>query len=71
MKTSLDLKMIAAAGGSIIIDATPYTSLDLKLVASALKDDATLLIKNANKFSSLDCKTIVSGASGKVTFDFS
>lgn len=71
MKTLLDLKMIAAAGGSIIVDATPYTSLDLKMVASELKDNATLLIKKADKFSSLDCKAIVSGASGKVTFDFS
>lgn len=41
------------------------------MVASELKDNATLLIKKADKFSSLDCKAIVSGASGKVTFDFS
>lgn len=71
MKTSLDLKIIAQAGGNIVVDAAPYTSLDLKIVASALVKGGSLTIKNADKFSSLDCKVIASAAPGQVYFDFS
>ena len=71
MKSSLDLKMIAQAGGNIIVAATPYSALDLKMVATALTPGATLTVKNADKFSALDCKLIASAAPGRVVFDFS
>lgn len=71
MKTSLDLKMIAQAGGNIVVTATPYSALDLKLVAAALTPGATLTVKGADKFSALDCKLIASAAPGRVVFDFS
>ena len=71
MKTSLDLKMIAQAGGNIVVAATPYSALDRKLVAAALTPGATLTVKGADKFSALDCKLIASAAPGRVVFDFS
>ena len=71
MKNSLDLKMIAQAGGNIVVSATPYSALDLKMVAAALISGATLTIKNADKFSALDCKMIAAAAPKHVVFDFS
>lgn len=71
MKTSMDLKMIAQAGGNIVVTATPYSALDLKMVAAALTLGATLTVKSADKFSALDCKLIASAAPGRVVFDFS
>lgn len=69
--SSLDLQMIARAGGNIIVDAKPYTALDLKMVASAGKDtNATLTILGAGKFTSLDCQMIAKANPGYVTFNF-
>lgn len=71
MKTALDLKSIAQAGGNLVVDAISYTALDLKGVASALNKGTTLTIKNADKFTALDCKGIAAAAQGQVIFDFS
>lgn len=71
MKTSLDLKIIAQAGGNIVVTAAPYSALDLKIVAAALVPGASLTVKSADKFSALDCKLIASAAPGRVVFDFS
>ena len=71
MKTLLDLKLIALAGGNLVVDAAAFSALDLKIAALALIKGATLTIKNADKFTSLDCKLIASAAPGQVTFDFS
>ena len=71
MKTSLDLKGIAKAGGNLVVDANNYTALDMKGVASVLDKGATLTIKNADKFTALDCKGIAAAAPGQVIFDFS
>ena len=71
MKSSLDLKMIAQAGGNLIVVADGYSALELKMVAAALLPGATLTVKNANKFSALDCKMIASAAPARVVFDFS
>lgn len=69
--TVLDLKGIAGAGGSIILNAQNYTPLDLKGIASVGKQSgATLIIKGANKLTSLDCKGIASCNPGHVIFDF-
>lgn len=71
MKTALDLKGIAKAGGNLVVDAINYTALDMKGVASVLDKGATLTIKNADKFTALDCKGIAAAAPGQVIFDFS
>lgn len=69
--SSLDLQMIARSGGNIIIDAKPYTALDLRMVASAGKETkATLTILGAGKFTSLDCRMIAKANPGHVTFNF-
>lgn len=69
--TALDLRGIAAAGGSIILNAQNYTALDLRGIASAGKESgATLMIKGANKLTALDCRSIANCNPGNVTFDF-
>ena len=70
-KSALDLKMIAQAGGNLVVESTPYSALDLKMVAYALASGATLTVKRADKFSALDCKMIAFAAPGRVIFDFS
>lgn len=71
MKTSLELKGIAQAGGILVVDANKYTGLELKGVASVLRQGTTLTIKNADKLSSLECKGIAAAAPDQVIFDFS
>lgn len=71
MLSALDLKSIASAGGNLTIDGNLYSALDLKGIAKAgVKYGSTLLIKNAGKFSALDCKSIAAANPCKVTFDF-
>lgn len=69
--SSLDLQLIAKAGGNIVVDAKEFTSLDLQLVAKAGKQsDSTLTILGAGKFSSLECQLIAKANPGRVTFNF-
>lgn len=69
--TALDLRGIAGAGGTIILNAQNYSALDLRGIAAAGKEKGTnLVIKNASKFSALDCRGIASSNPGHVTFDF-
>lgn len=69
--SSLDLQLIAKAGGNIVVDAKPFSALDLQLVAKAGKEtNSTLIIHGAGKFSSLDCQLIAKANPGHVTFNF-
>ena len=71
MKTSLDLKEIAASGGNLIIDAKSYSSLSIKEIAKAgYQTGATLYVKNASHLTSLSCKEIAKANPGHVSFDF-
>lgn len=68
---TLSLKGIAAAGGSVIVNANDYNVLSLKGIASSGKDSgANLIIKNAQSLNSLSCKGIASCNPGHVYFDF-
>ena len=71
MKTALDLKGIAQVGSNLVVYALSYTALELKGVASVLNKGTTLTIKNADKFTALDCKGVAAAAPGQVIFDFS
>lgn len=71
MKSALELRGIAQAGGHLIVDANNYSALEMKGIASNLSNGATLTIKNADKYSALECKGIASAAPGRVSLDFS
>lgn len=69
--SSSDLQMIARAGGNIVIDATPFTTSDLYLVAAAGKQTgSSLTILGAGKFFASDCQMIARANPGHVTFHF-
>lgn len=70
-KDTLSLKGIAAAGGSVIVNANDYDVLSLKGIAASGKDTGTnLIIKNAQRLDSLSCKGIAACNPGHVYFDF-
>ena len=70
--TVFDLKMIASAGGNLIINQVSYSSFDLRSVAAAsCEGKGTLMIKRVRNLSASDCKSIASENPGHVTFDFS
>ena len=70
--TVFDLKIIASAGGNLIINQVSYSSFDLRSVAAASREGkGTLMIKRVRNLSASDCKSIASENPGHVTFDFS
>ncbi|MBF1288884.1 MAG: hypothetical protein HXM98_00460 [Porphyromonadaceae bacterium] len=72
MRRVLDLKLIASAGGNLIINEGNYSGTDLKIVATAsCEGKGTLMIKRVSRLSALDCQIIASANPGHVTFDFS
>lgn len=69
MRSTMDIKKIVAAGGGVILDASKYSTLDLKSIAGTAK--ATVTLKNASEFSTMDLKNIAAAGNGHVVFDFS
>ena len=70
--TVSDLRMIASAGGNLIINEGSYSSSDLRSVAAASREGkGTLMIKRVRNLKAYDCKSIASENPGHVTFDFS
>ena len=70
--TVFDLKMIASAGGTLLITQVSYSRFDLRSVAAASREGkGTLMIKRVRNLSASDCKSIASENPGHVTFDFS
>lgn len=67
MRSALDLKRVAAAGGGLIIDASKYSTLDLKTIASGAKAD--IILKNTAGISAMDLKSIAAVGNGHVVFD--
>ena len=71
MMTTLNLQMIASAGGQVEVNAANYTALNLQMIANAGKNKgAKLIVKNANKLTTLNCQMIASANPGHVFFDF-
>lgn len=69
---SYELKDIATAGGSLIVNASAYKSYELKDIAAAgLSKNCKLLIKKASILKGYECKDIAMASPGNVTFDFS
>lgn len=70
--TALELRLICSAGGNIVIDATQFSFLDIRMLASAANTGSGhVIIKNAQKLSAMDCRLIATnGGKRTVTFDF-
>lgn len=71
--TTLELRSILSYGGSIVVSAKDFSSLELRSLAMETKaNNAKLYIKRADALSPLVCKGIaMSGGKGNVIFDFS
>jgi hypothetical protein len=68
--TIMDLKGIAAAGGGMIIDASKYSTSDLKAIAAAARTSgAQIILKNISSKTSIDMKAIAAAGKGCVIFD--
>lgn len=67
MRSTLDLKRIAAVGGGLVLDASKYSTLDLKAIAASAKSD--IVLKNVSEMSTMDIKNIASAGNGHVIFD--
>ena len=67
MRSTMDLKRVAAAGGGLILDCSKFSALDIKAIAGSAK--APLILKNVNELSAMDMKAIAAAGSGQVLFD--
>ena len=67
MGSTLDLKRVVAAGGGLVLDASKYSTLDLKAFAASAK--ANIILKNVSDMSTMDMKNIASAGNGHVIFD--
>lgn len=69
--TASDIRSIINAGGNIILDASKYTSSDLRSIATtASSQNVSLLLKNASKHTTSDLRSIATAGKHVVTFDF-
>jgi hypothetical protein len=67
MRSTMDLKRLAAAGGGLVLDCTKLSTLDLKAIASCAK--APIILKNIKDVSMMDLKAIATAGNGHVIFD--
>jgi hypothetical protein len=71
MKSVLDLRAIASSGGGMVLDASGFSTLDLRAIASsAASGGGQLMLKGLSTRSTLDLRAIASSGAGKVIFDF-
>lgn len=68
----LELRSIVVAGGSVIVDASNYSTLELRSLAVASKyNGGKVVIQKAYLLNSIDCRSIaVAGDPGNVIFNF-
>ena len=67
MRSTMDLKRVASAGGGLILDCTKYSALDIKAIAGVAK--GPLILKHVNDLSAMDMKSITAAGNGQVIFD--
>ena len=67
MRSTMDLKRVAAAGGGLILDCTKLSALDIKTIAGSAK--APVILKNVKDLSAMDMKAIAAAGNGQVMFD--
>lgn len=71
--TALEIKTLISSGGNVIVDATKFTTLELRTMASdAYSNGVKITIRQAYSKTSLECRDIAfAGGVGTVSFDFS
>lgn len=67
MRSALEIKKIVSVGGGVIVDASQYSTVDLKAIAANAK--ANIVLKNTDDMSTLDLRSIASAGKGHVIID--
>lgn len=70
MITTSSLQQIVNAGGSLVLNYSDYTSLNLESLARSLHDGATLTLKVWDRYSVPTLTRIANVKPGQVIFDF-
>lgn len=70
MITTSSLQQIVNAGGSLVLNYSDYTSLNLESLARSLHDGATLTLKVEDRYSVPTLTRIANAKPGQVIFDF-
>lgn len=66
--SAVELKRLAQAGASLVINASGYTATELLTIAQALESGCTLTIQNAGKLNASQCLQIIRAKPGQVIF---
>lgn len=71
--TTLEIRSILSTGGNVIVDASKFTALELRTMASTAQSKGVkITIHNADSKTALECRGIAAaGGIGTVNFDFS
>lgn len=69
MKSTMELQLIAKAGGSLIISAKSISTMELQLIARSLVS-GKLTLKDADSISTMELQLIARANPGNVIFDF-
>ena len=67
MRSTMDLKRLAATGCGMVLDGSKLSSLDLKAIAGSAK--GTIIIKHVGELSTMDMKAIAAAGNGHIVFD--
>ena len=67
MRSTMDLKRIAAAGGGLVLDCSKFSTIDIKAIAGCAK--APITLKNVKDISMMDMKAIAAAGNGYIIFD--
>lgn len=67
MRSALEIKKIVSVGGGVIVDASQYSTVDMKAIAANAKAD--IVLKNTDDMSTLDLRSIASAGKGHVIID--
>ncbi len=67
MRSALEIKKIVSVGGGVIVDASQYSTVDLKAIAANAK--ANIVLKNTDEMSTMDLRSIASAGKGHVIID--
>ena len=67
MRSALEIKKIVSVGGGVIVDASQYSTVDLKSIAANAK--ANVVLKNTDEMSTMDLRSIASAGKGHVIID--
>ena len=65
-----ELRAIAASGGGMTLDASKFSTADLRALAASANGGGQIFLRNLNEFSVQDLRAIAASGGGRIVFDF-